>query len=178
MRATGAGAASLGEDGRSSGLRVGSSERPRLRGWAGPEQRPVVGDVEPEGDGAGGDGRRAEEMTQGAVWRVDARAALAAVGLDVRRGMSACGVEAGVSQRSRRRQQQLQGGGEEPEDARPQGALRYAGHAEVRTSLRSATAPTSTTPYMHTISGPVGKSPARDSHRPRIDASAPEPQEM
>ena len=157
---------------------VGSSERPRLRGWARPEQRPVVGDVEAEGDGAGRDSRRAEEMTQGAVWRVDARAARPAVGLDVRRGMSPGGVEAGVRQRGRRRQEELQGGSEEPEDARPQGALRYADHADVRTSLRSATAPTRTTPYMHTISGPVGKSPASDSHRPRIEASAPEPQEM
>ena len=31
---------------------------------------------------------------------------------------------------------------------------------------------------MHTISGPVGRSPASDSHRPRIEARAPEPHEM
>ena len=117
-------------------------------------------------------------MTDRAVRRVDTRAALGRVGLDVRRGMGAGGVEAGVRPRGGARQQELQGGGEEPEDARPRGTLRYAGHADVRTSLRSATAPTSTTPYMHTISGPVGKSPASDSHRPRIEASAPEPQEM
>ncbi len=78
--------------------------------------------------------------------------------------MGAGGVEAGVGPGGGARQQELQGGGEEPEDARPRGTLRYAGHADVRTSLRSA--------------GPVGKSPASDSHRPRIEASAPEPQEM
>jgi len=58
----------LGETG---GARVGggSSERPRLRGWA-VASNAGCRDVEPEGDGAGSDSRRAEEMTQGAVWRV------------------------------------------------------------------------------------------------------------
>src|SRR3989442_11866018 len=114
-------------------------------------------------------------MTQGAVRGVDARAALAGVGLDVRRGMGARGVEAGVSPGGGSRQQQLEQGAEQPEGARPEGA---PGHAGVRTSFRTTTAPTSTRPYMHTISGPVGRSPASDSHRPRIEASAPEPHEM
>ena len=107
-------APSLGEDGRCSGLRVGSSERPRPRVWARAEQRPVVGDVEPEGDGAGRDSRRAEEMTQGAVRRVDARAALTGVGLDVRRRVRARGVEASVGPRGGSRQQELQDRSEEP----------------------------------------------------------------
>ena len=114
---------------------VGSSERPRLRGWARGEQRPVVGDVEPEGDGAGRDSRRAEEMTQGAVWRVDARAALAAVGLDVRRGMSAGGVEAGVRQRSRPRQEELQGGSEEPRGSNGGRTSAHREHCYVQLNL-------------------------------------------
>src|SRR5881409_3920512 len=70
---------------------------------------------------------------------------------------------------------------EQPEGARPEGApghAGHAGHAGVRTSFRTTTAPSSTIPYMHTINGPVGRSPASDSHRPRIEASAPEPHEM
>ena len=157
---------------------MGSTERPGLYGWPPPEQRSGVGDVEPERGGAGRDSRRAEEMTQGAVRGVDARAGLAGVGLDVRCGMGARGVEAGVGPGRGSRQQQLEQGAEQPEGARPEGAPGHADHAGVRTSLRSATAPTSTTPYMHTIRGPVGRSPASDSHRPRIEASAPEPQEM
>src|SRR6266571_3045831 len=51
-------------------------------------------------------------------------------------------------------------------------------HVDARTSFRSTRAPTSTSPYMHTISGPVGKSPSSEIHRPRIDARAPEPHEM
>jgi len=43
-------------------------------------------------------------MTQGAVWRVDARAALGGVGLDVRGGMRAGDVEAGVGPRGGARQ--------------------------------------------------------------------------
>ena len=96
----------------------------------------------------------------------------------MRRGMGARGVEAGVGPGGGARQQQLEQGAEQPEGARPEGALGHAGHAGVRTSFRTTTAPTSTTPYMHTISGPVGRSPASDSHKPRIEASAPEPHEM
>src|SRR6266705_2474197 len=51
-------------------------------------------------------------------------------------------------------------------------------HVDARTSFRSTRAPTSTSPYMHTISGPVGKPPSREIHRPRIDARAPEPHGM
>src|SRR6266571_3633138 len=50
--------------------------------------------------------------------------------------------------------------------------------ADARTSFRTTSAPTSTSPYMHTISGPVGRSPSSEIHRPRIEANAPEPQEM
>src|SRR5206468_4329848 len=41
-------------------------------------------------------------------------------------------------------------------------------------SLRNTAAPMSSSPYMHTTSGPVGRSFVYESHRPRIDASAPE----
>src|SRR5439155_12266323 len=171
-------AASLGERGRGSRLWVGSTEWPRLYGWTRPEQRPGVGDVEPKRGGACRDGGRAEEMTQGAVRRVEARAALGGVRLDVRSGMGARGVETGVGPRGGARQQELEQGAEQPEGARPEGAPGHAGHAGVRTSFRTTTAPSSTIPYMHTISGPVGRSPASDSHSPRMEASAPEPQEM
>src|SRR5439155_12806058 len=115
---------------------------------------------------------------QGAIRGVDAGAALGGMGLDVRRGVGAGGVEAGVGPRGGARQHELEQGAEQPEGARPEGAPGYTRHAGVRSSFRSTTAPTSTTPYMHTISGPVGRSPASDSHRPRIEARAPEPQEM
>src|SRR5881628_1214339 len=178
VRATGRNAGSLGERGRGSGVRVGSSEGVRGARRADGTWRLPGGDIETEEHRPTREGRGREEVTDCTVRRVDARAALGGMRLDVRRGMGAGGVEAGVGPRGGAREQELQGGGEEPEDARPRGTLRYAGHADVRTSLRSATAPTSTTPYMHTIRGPVGKSPASDSHRPRIEASAPEPQEM
>jgi len=159
-------------------LWVGSTEWPRLYDWTRLEQRSGVGDVEPKRGGACRDGGRAEEMTQGAVRRVEARAALGGVRLDVRSGMGARGVETGVGPRGGPRQQQLEQGAEQPEGARPEGAPGHAGHAGVRTSFRTTTAPSNTIPYMHTINGPVGRSPASDSHRPRIDASAPEPHEM
>src|SRR2546428_12736163 len=82
-------AASLGERGRGSRLWVGSTEWPRLYGWTRPEQRPGVGDVEPKRGGACRDGGRAEEKTQGAVRRVEARAALCRVRPDVRSGIGA-----------------------------------------------------------------------------------------
>src|SRR2546421_11230034 len=82
-------AASLGERGRGSRLWVGSTEWPRLYGWTRPEQRPGVGDVEPKRGGACRDGGRAEEMTQGAIRRGGARAALGGVRLDGRRGTGA-----------------------------------------------------------------------------------------
>src|SRR5438094_2186706 len=107
-------AASLGERGRGSRLWVGSTEWPRLYGWTRPEQRPGVGDVEPKRGGACRDGGRAEEMTQGAVRRVEARAALGGVRLDVRGGVGARGVEAGVRPCGVAQQTQLQQGAEEP----------------------------------------------------------------
>src|SRR5256886_15220625 len=79
-------AASLGERGRGSRLWVGSTEWPRLYGWTRPEQRPGVGDVEPKRGGACRDGGRAEGMTQGAVRRGEARAALGGVRPGGRRG--------------------------------------------------------------------------------------------
>lgn len=66
-------------------------------------------------------------MTDRAVRRVDTRAALGGVGFDVRRGMGAGGVEAGVRQRSRPRQEELQGGSEEP---RGSNSWRTAAHRE------------------------------------------------
>src|SRR2546422_8707881 len=84
-------AASLGERGRGSRLWVGATEWPRLDGWTRPEQRPGVGDVEPKRGGACRDGGRAEEMTQGAGPRAEARAALCGVRRRGGRGLGAPG---------------------------------------------------------------------------------------
>ena len=107
---------------------------------------------------------------------MDPGAGRGGMGLDVRRGPRAGGVETGVRPRGGTREPELQESGEEPEHwpgGRPQ-----AFHPVAPAARRSAIAPTSTTPYMHTISGPVGRSPASESHSPRIEASAPEPQAM
>src|SRR5204863_3427878 len=113
-----------------------------------------------EGHGAARESRGREEVAQRAVGCVDAGAALGGMGLDVHRGVGAGGVEAGVGPRGGARQHELEQGAEQPEGARPEGAPGYTRPAGVRSSFRSTTAPTSTTPYMHTISGPVGRSPA------------------
>jgi hypothetical protein len=159
-------------------VRVGSSERMGGARRVDGTRRLARGAVEAEHHGPAGNGRGREEVAQRAVRCVDARAAVAGVRLDVRSRMRAGAVETGVRQCSCPRQQELEQCAEQPEGARPEGAPGYADHAGLRTSFRRITAPTSTTPYMHTISGPVGRSPASDSHRPRIEASAPEPQEM
>src|SRR2546426_55226 len=158
----------------------GSVTRPdRVRGSDSETAAAVGGgDIETEEHGPAREGRGGEEVTHRAVRGVDARAALAGVGLDVRGGMRASDVEAGVGPRGGPRQQELGQGAGQPEGTRPGGAPDHAGDAGGRPRFRTTTAPTSTTPYMHTISGPVGKSPASDSHSPRIEASAPEPQEM
>src|SRR5256885_972444 len=91
---------------------------------------------------------------------------------------SASALEPAVRAGGGARQRQLQDGSEEPYHTRPGRTPRGAAHAGARISFRSAIAPTSTTPYMQTISGPVGRSPASESQRPRTDARAPEPQEM
>src|SRR6266550_540175 len=170
--------ASLGERGRGAGLRVGSGERARRARRIGGTWCQAGGDVETEGRGPARESRGREEVAQRAVGRVDARAALAGMRLDVGSGVGARDVEASVGPRGGARQQELEQGAQQPEGARPEGAPGHAGHAGVRTSFRTTTAPTSTSPYMHTISGPVGRSPASDSHRPRIEASAPEPHEI
>ena len=155
-----------------------SSERVRRTRPVDGMRRLAGGDIETEQHGPAPEGGGREEVAQRAIRSVDARAAPAGVGLDVCGGMGACGVETGVGPRGGPRQQQLEQGAEQPEGARPEGAPGHAGHAGVRTSFRTTTAPSSTIPYMHTINGPVGRSPASDSHRPRIEASAPDPHEM
>jgi len=157
-------------------LRVRSSEGPRQRREVRRTQAAVVCDVEPKRRGTGRDPRRRKEVAESAVRCVDAGAAAGRVRLEVRGGMGPGGVEAGVRPRGGAREPELQESGEEPEHSpggRPQSA-----HSVAPAARRSAIAPTSTTPYMHTISGPVGRSPASESHSPRIEASAPEPQAM
>src|SRR5207302_2474420 len=119
---------------------------------------------------------RGEEVAQRAIRWVDPGAGGRGMGLDVRRGARAGGVEAGVRPRGGAREAELQESGEEPE--RSPGRRPPSVHPVAPATRRSAIAPTSTTPYMHTISGPVGRSPASESHSPRIEANAPEPQAM
>jgi len=75
---------------------VGSRERAQGARRVDGRRRLAGGDIETQLHGPAREGGGREEMTDRAVRRVDARAALAAVGLDVRRGMSAGGVKAGV----------------------------------------------------------------------------------
>ena len=110
---------------------------------------------------------------------MNARTALGGVRFDVRDRVGFGRVEACVRPGGSARQQELQSHGAEPESAHGGGmTARGVPHAGVRSTFRNATAPTKTMPYMHTISGPVGRSPARDSHRPSTDARAPELHEM
>src|SRR6266550_3682696 len=174
-------AASLGERGRGAGLRVGAGARARRARRIGRTWRQAGGDVETEGRGPARGDRGRKKVAQRAVRRMNSRAGARRVRFDVRGSVRAGDVEAGVRPRGGARQQELEQGAQQPEGARPEGApghAGHAGHAGVRTSFRTTTAPTSTSPYMHTISGPVGRSPASDSHRPRIEASAPEPHEI
>src|SRR5439155_9074008 len=119
-----------------------------------------------------------EEMTQCAIRCVDARAACRGVGLEMRGGVGARVVESGVRPGGGTRQRELQGGSEEPHHTHTAGTSRGVRHARAGISFRSTIAPTSTMPYMHTISGPGGRSPASESQRPRTEARAPEPHEM
>ena len=196
VRATRAGGvAPLGERGRGSGWRVEPSEGARRRRRRREVKRSVGRPGETEGVAPTGSDGCGEELAEGAVRRVDAGACAGGVGLDVRLGVRAGGVELRVGQCRGPRQHELQDGDDEPaglKGGRGFGHRRpcYANltlefpqrgdatHAAERTSFRTTTAPSSTSPYMHTISGPVGRSPASDSQRPRIDASAPEPHEM
>src|SRR5207245_2729367 len=144
-------------------------------GWA---RQPVVRarhrkrDRPTHGDGCG------EEVAEGAVRRMNAGTAVGGVGLDVRHRVGFRGVETGVRPGRGPRQRELQEGRREPERPQRWGTLAHAPHAGARISFRRATAPTKTIPYMHTISGPVGRSPASESQRPSTEASAPEPHEM
>ena len=98
------------------------------------------------------------------------------VGFDVRGGVRTSAVETRVGPRSGAREPELQERGDELEHS--PGGRPQSFHSVAPAARRSAIAPTSTTPYMHTISGPVGRSPASESQSPRIEASAPEPQAM
>ncbi len=117
-------------------------------------------------------------MAQRAVHWVNPRAALGGVGFDVCDRVRLDGVDAGVRPRGGARQRQLQERAQQPEDAQCKASLRCRAHAGTRTSFRRAIAPSSTSPYTQTMSGPVGRSPASDNHRPKTEASAPEPHEM
>jgi len=157
-------------------LRVGASHGARFVRGGRAVPSGVAGRVEHQYAPATRDRGRAEEPAQRAVRGVDADARSGRMRLDMCRGARAGGVEAGVRPRGRAGQYELQESGEEPEHS--PGGRPQSFHPAAPAARRSAIAPTSTTPYMHTISGPVGRSPASESHSPRIEASAPEPQAM
>jgi hypothetical protein len=104
-------------------------------------RRVAGGAVEAEQHGAARNGRGREEVAQRAVRRVDARAALRGVGLDVRGGVGAGGVEAGVGPRGGARQQQLQDGGEEPRGSGGGGTSAHDEHCYVQLNAEFPPAP-------------------------------------
>src|SRR5437764_533557 len=112
---------------------------------------------------------RGEEAAQGAVRRVNPSAGARRVGFDVRGGVRTGAVELCVGPGSGARQRELQERREQPDRAHP---------AHAALTLRTTHASASSSPYMQTISGPVGRSALYDTHRPSSEASAPEPHEM
>src|SRR5439155_17216680 len=110
-----------------------------------------------------------EEAAQGAVRRVNPSAGARRVGFDVRGGVRTGAVELCVGPGSGARQRELQERREQPDRAHP---------AHAALTLRTTHASASSSPYMQTISGPVGRSALYDTHRPSSEASAPEPHEM
>src|SRR3989442_1433497 len=109
------------------------------------------------------------EVAEGGVRGVDARAGTGGVRLDVRRGVRAGAVELGVRPRGGARQRELEQRRQQPERT-------HSAHATV--TFRTTHAATSSSPYIQTISGPVGRSALYDTHRPSDEASAPEAHEM
>lgn len=150
----------------------------RRGGVLGGRNESGLGDIQPQHQDPSGDGRSGEQVAQRAVQWVNPRAALGRVRFDVRDGVRFDRIEARVRPRGGARQRKLQERAQQPEDAHYGASLRCRAHAGTRTSFRRASAPRSTSPYMQTMSGPVGRSPASDNHRPKTEASAPEPHEM
>src|SRR5437879_6238124 len=174
------GAASLGERGRCPRLRARSRERVRQpRGLCAPWDA-VARARDPERGRPSRGERGGEEVAQRAIGWMNPGAGGRGMGLDVRRGARAGGVEACVRPRGGAREPELQESGEETERSLhasvPTAAATFS--RSPTPSLRSTPAPTSNRPYMHTISGPVGKSATYDTHKPSRDASAPEPHEI
>src|SRR5207244_3131948 len=62
------------------------------------------------------------------------------------------------------------------QQSRQQPEHAHSAHATV--AFRAAHATTSSSPYMQTINGPVGRSALYETHRPSEEASAPEAHEM
>ena len=107
---------------------MGSREKAREIGGTGHAKRRTVSDVEAERARAGREGGSREEVADRAVRCMDARAALAGVGLEMRSSMRASDVEAGVGHRGHARQRELQGGCEQPTGADDRGPFRHRDH--------------------------------------------------
>src|SRR2546422_544678 len=101
--------------------------------------------------------RRAEEVAQRAVRRVNPCAGARRVGFDVRGGVGAGGVESRVGPGGGGGQRQLQPCRQQPEHA-------HSVHATP--AFRAAHATTSSSPYMQTIKGPVGRSALYETDLP------------
>src|SRR5438132_1867236 len=138
-----------GESGRSSGWReeprAGAAGRDRLDWSRG--ARIARGGT--QCGGAMACERRAEEVAERAVRRVNPCAGARRVGFDVRGGVGAGGVESRVGPGGGGGQRKLQQCRQQPEHA-------HSAHATV--AFRAAHATTSSSPYMQTIKGPVGRS--------------------
>ena len=112
-----------------------SSERVRRTRLVDGTRRLAGGDIETEQDGPAREGGGREEVAERAIRGVDARATLGGVRLDVRGGMGAGGVQAGVRPRGGARQQQLQGGSEEPRGSNGGRTSAHREHCYVQLNL-------------------------------------------
>src|SRR2546430_4799741 len=158
-----------GESGRSPGWReeprAGAADRDRLDR----SRRARVARGGTQCGGAMACERRAEEVAERAVRRVDPGAGARRVRFDVRGGVGAGGVETGIGPGGGSRERELQQCRQQPEHAQ-------SFHATW--TFRAAHATTSSSPYMQTINGPVGRSALYETHKPSEEASAPEAHEM
>jgi hypothetical protein len=120
---------------------VRSSERVRRARPVDGMRRLAGGDIETEQHGPAREGGGREEVAQRAIRGVNARATLAAVGLDVRGGVGARGVETGVGPRGGSRQQELHSGGHEPQGSSGGRTSAHCEHGYVKLNPECQPAP-------------------------------------
>src|SRR5947208_3472958 len=155
-----------GESGRSPGRReeprAGAADRDRLDR----SRRAHVARGEAQPDGGTARERRAEEVAQRAVRRVNPCAGARRVGFDVRGGVGAGAVEARVGPGGSTRQRELHEGREQPEGVDPATGAGETPHVAISRDPTASRFPIpatiSSSAYMQTIRGPVGKLPTYD----------------